>query len=444
MAFDRLAGGFAAPAAALAGVAALLGWAAGAPGLWATKLILLLVAAGLVAELWRRTGRTNRLVARFVAALGQDDLSQGFRARPRGAGLDELGRAFDGALGRLRAERRAGAAERSFAAALVDEAPTALLAVDPAGTVHLANKAARRLFREGDGRGADAFGRYGAAFARLLAEAAPGGRHAASIRWNGLSHRAVVTVALAEREGAAWRILSVQPIQAELDAAEMAVQADLVRVLTHEIMNSLTPVASLAETAHGLLDRLDPADADALADARLAVGALSRRAAAVRQFVQSYRTFSETPAVAIRPFAAEPWLDDLLRSFAAMPEAADVAVERRPEAGARLVRGDATLLGQVLLNLLKNAAQATAGRPDPRVAVGVARDEAGRTVLRVSDNGSGIPPGLEAEMFLPFFTTKRDGTGIGLSFARQVVLLHGGAIGPVEPELGGATLQITL
>jgi two-component system, NtrC family, nitrogen regulation sensor histidine kinase NtrY len=440
----RVLSGFAAPTVALAGVMLLLGWLGRYPGFYADKLVLALAAAALVWLLWSRTRRTNLLIARFIASLDHGDLAQSFRMRGRGSGLDELGAAFDDALRRLRAERHNAAAENRFAAALVDEAPTPLLAVDAEGVVHLANKAARRLFLEADGRRAEEYARYGADLARALLQAAPGERRVCRVRWNGLSQRAVLAVALADRQGTPWRIVSVQIIQSELDSAEMATQADLVRVLTHEIMNSLTPVTSLAESASQILDRTDGQDPETLEDARLAVQALSRRAAAITHFVHSYRVFSESPSVTIRPFEAGPWLQELVKSFEATPHARGVSVRSAVSPPSLRIGGDADLLGQVMLNLLKNAGQACAGGEPPSILVSLLQNEAGRAVLRVSDNGPGVPAALQEEIFLPFFTTKGDGTGIGLSFAKQIVLLHGGAIGLAEPELGGATVQIVL
>jgi two-component system, NtrC family, nitrogen regulation sensor histidine kinase NtrY len=445
MGFNRRAlSGYSAPTAALAGVLLLLGWLGRYPGFYADKLVLALAAAGLVWLLWSRTRRTNLLIARFIASLDHGDLAQSFRVRGRGSGLEELGAAFDDALRRLQAERHSAAAENRFASALVDEAPTPLLAVDGEGVVHLANKAARRLFREADGRRAQEYERYGADLARALLQAAPGERRVCRVRWNGLAQRAVLAVALADRQGTPWRIVSVQIIQSELDSAEMATQTDLVRVLTHEIMNSLTPVTSLAESAGQILDRVDGQDAEALEDARMAVQALSRRAAAITHFVHSYRAFSESPSVTIRPFDATSWLRDLMKSFEATPQARGVSVRSSVSPTALRVAGDADLLGQVMLNLLKNAGQACGSGDAPSILVSLFQNEAGRAVLRVSDNGPGVAAALEEEIFLPFFTTKGDGTGIGLSFAKQIVLLHGGAIGLAEPELGGATVQIIL
>lgn len=432
------------PLLALTGTVALLGWLLPRPGFVATKFLLLLAAIGLAAINWSRGQRAARLTARFVSALEHSDLQQSFRQVGHGPGLETLGQALDRAIQRLRAERASGQTERRFAAALADEAPTPLLAISDDNKVHLANKAARRLFGESGGRPIASFTRFGSGFADALATARPGQRLDTRVRWNGLDQRAVLAAAVAERDGRPWRIVSVHIIQRELDEAELSTQTDLVRVLTHEIMNSLTPVTSLAASAATLMAQATAGDPDALADARDAIEALARRAGGIAHFVESYREFGRSPSLTRARFAARPWLDELARSFAATPPGQDAMLRVGLEPERLQIDGDAGLLGQVVLNLLKNGAEAArlaGARPDIALTL---RDEDGRVRLTVVDNGPGVPPALRDEIFLPFFTTKRTGTGVGLSFARQVVLLHGGAIG-VAPEDGpGATFEIIL
>jgi C4-dicarboxylate-specific signal transduction histidine kinase len=247
-----------------------------------------------------------------------------------------------------------------------------------------------------------------------------------------------------DRGGALWRIVSVQVIQSELDAAEIATQSDLVRVLTHEIMNSVTPVTSLAASAAALMASIDDGTDAGVTDARLAVEALARRAAGIMHFVNSYREFSTAPAVTVSHFAARPWLDELGRLFAATPHAAGVRLELSVLPDWLDISGDGELLAHVLLNLLKNGAEAMQGSEHPRLSVAISHTAQGRTRIVVDDSGPGIPTKVAADIFLPFFTTKRTGTGVGLSFARQIVLLHHGSIEVSQNEEGGARFDLIL
>jgi nitrogen fixation/metabolism regulation signal transduction histidine kinase len=429
--------------ALLVAAVALLVWLMPLSGLAATKILLGLVALGLLWQLWRQTQRTNIAVARFVSALEHGDLAQTFRQIGQGSGFDELSAALDLALRRLRKERADDASDNRFAAALVDEAPTPLLAIDPAGTVRLSNKSARRLFGLAGERPIAAFERYGAGFSAALEAIMPGERRMCRVMVDGLSERATLACAGFDRDGERWRILSLQIIQSELDAAEIATQSDLVRVLTHEIMNSITPVTSLAASAAALIAEVDHGDDPAMVDARMAVEALANRAKGMMHFVDSYREFSSAPSLTMTRFAAKPWLEEIVRLFTAMPQASGVAVEASVQPERLDLLADADLLAQVLLNLLKNGAEAASAHGDaPRLTATIGKTVHGRTRIVIADNGPGVPDKFAIDIFLPFFTTKRAGTGVGLSFVRQIVLLHHGSIELGRSAEGGASFEI--
>jgi len=435
--------------AALVAALAAFGWLLAHPAMPATTLLAAGIVLWAATAVWALIRRTNDEIARFVSALGHGDLAQSFAQPGRGSGFDELGEAFDGAMRRLRDERAASAADNRFASALVDGAPTPLLSIDGDGRIELANQAARRLFDRVDGVRAADFARYGAEFVAALDAVPPGSRRLTRMLVGGLAQRAMLAATTVERGGGVWRIVSVQIIQRELNAAEIAVQTDLVRVLTHEIMNSMTPVTSLAASAAQLMAEIDDGRDEAVADARLAVETLARRAEGIMHFVETYRAFSRAPEVTRRPFAARPWAEQLVRLFGATPQAIGVALDVAIADTLDLIDGDADLLAQVVLNLMKNAAEAAAGSAGedgdaPRIGLSVAPLPAGRVRITVQDNGPGIAAEHVDDVFLPFFTTKREGTGVGLSFARQVVLLHEGAIGLVPGEWGGACFEIVI
>jgi len=239
--------------------------------------------------------------------------------------------------------------------------------------------------------------------------------------------------------------VAVQPIQGELNAVEIAAQSDLIRVLTHEIMNSITPVTSLAHTAADLIASVDRAGDLAIGDARAAVETLARRADGVMQFVESYRQISRAPQVKLRPFDVAPWLRELETLFRASDAAAGVALAIRVDPPTLTMEADPELLCQVLINLLRNGAEAArADAEEPRVSLEVQFLPTGEVQIDVADNGPGVPEGLRQDVFLPFFTTKAKGTGVGLSLARQIVLAHRGSIAVADAPGGGALFRMVI
>jgi signal transduction histidine kinase len=214
-------------------------------------------------------------------------------------------------------------------------------------------------------------------------------------------------------------------------------------VLTHEIMNSLTPVTSLARSGADLVAAAERDGAD-LEQARVATETVARRAEGILQFVQSYREFAQTPEVHRRTFEAKPWGEEILRL--ALAGAGDREIDARLEIEPATLNldGDPELLSQAVLNLLRNAVRVTADVAEPVVVLAIRRDRNGRFHIEVRDNGPGIDPERREDIFLPFYTTHKGGSGVGLSFARQVALAHGGSLAALDSPEGGAMLQLVV
>ncbi len=435
MGFDRrftliLVGWLAGCLLALVGLAAALL----TPGLGAVRVVAGLLVIGMIAGVLAHVDRTNRTISRFVEALRYGDFTTRFDGSG-GAGFDALGKSLDDAMRRLQSERDRTIEELRFLEALTDDVPVALLTVDADHGVVLVNKAARRLFAAHQGTRPQDFAVYGETFAARLAdnEAPPG--ELMLLRSPAGPQRAIVRVASLERLGLATRAITVEPVQGTLDAIEMAAQTDLVRVLTHEILNSLTPVTSIASSTAELLRDEHPD----IAMAQNAADTLARRAQGLEYFIRSYRAVANVPEPRRQHFRAEPFVRDLQALFAA--EWPDLALATEVTPGLEL-DADPDLLAQALINLLRNAAQATRERGDsPLVELRLLNDAAG-TRLIVADRGAGIPEAIRGDIFLPFFTTKAKGTGVGLNLVRQIVIAHGWTIEAGEGPEGGAEFRL--
>ena len=182
-----------------------------------------------------------------------------------------------------------------------------------------------------------------------------------------------------------------------------------------------------------------------MVDARAAVETLARRADGVMHFVESYRQISRAPQVRARPIDVAAWGVELEALFRASDGAAGVAFSLDMGDDLPKLEADPDLMSQVLINLLRNAAEAARSHGDkPAVSLTFLRTRAGRTQIEVEDNGAGVPEALRQDIFLPFFTTKAKGTGVGLSLARQVVLAHRGSINVAEGRNGGALFRIVI
>ena len=418
--------------------------ALGRPDLGAARIVAGLIVLGAAAVLWRHVQRTNMEVARFIDAVRFGDFSQGFSHRGQGSGFGDLSAVLDQAIKRMRDDRHKLIDANRFYEAVLDDAPTALLIVDGDGKVELANKAARRLLVRHKGVRVEDFREYGDAFAKALEGGTVNRPRLIPVLSDGVPQTMLVSAATVHRLGGLVRVVAVQPIQGELNAIEIAAQSDLIRVLTHEIMNSMTPVTSLAHSAVDLMREVDKGADPALADARTAVETLSRRADGVMHFVESYRQISRAPEVRRRAIDAAAWGRELESLFHASDRAVGIGFTLDVDESLTL-EADPDLMSQVLINLIRNAAQAARGHSEaPHVWLSMSRTRSDRAQIEVADNGPGVPEGLKQDIFLPFFTTKSDGTGVGLSLARQVVLAHRGSIDVGTSEAGGALFRIVI
>ncbi|HEV8408553.1 MAG TPA: ATP-binding protein [Sphingomicrobium sp.] len=411
------------------------------PEVRAGLIVAALVALTALASLWEFIRRTNFLVSRFIESVRFEDYSQRF-SDPSGGGFDVLGQTLDHALKTLQARHAEESAEVRYLSAIIDDAPSALLAADADGRVAVLNKAARQLFaRQPLHRISDleALGPELAVAAKLPA----GTRKITRLVLDGVPQKAIFASAQVARLDKPVTIMSILPVQSELGALEVAAQADLVRVLTHEIMNSLTPVTSLARTGAELVAAAAKEN-DALGDAKSATETVARRAEGILRFVESYREFAQAPEVRRRNFKAKPWADEIMRLALANAGERDIEVLVEVAPKSLTVDGDAELLSQAVLNLLRNAIRATIEVKSPVLALAMSREATGHCRIEVRDNGNGIPEDRREDIFLPFYTTHKGGSGVGLSFSKQVALAHGGSICALDAPEGGANIRMVI
>lgn len=427
--------------AVLIAAIALLAEALQTPDLRAARIVTLLIALAALASLWEFIRRTNFQVARFIESVRFEDYAQRF-SDPSGGGFDVLGQTLDAALKTLQDRHVQASGEARYLTAIVDDSPSALLAVDQDGKVELLNKAARQLLgRHHIARAEDLRGLG----PELLAasQLPPGTRKITRLMIDGVPHRAIFASAHVARLEGGVTVLSILPVQSELGALEIAAQADLVRVLTHEIMNSLTPVTSLARSAAEMVAAAEAKGVE-LADARVATETVARRAEGISRFVESYREFAQAPEVHRHAFPAQSWAEEIMRLATASAGNRQIDMRIAVTPPAHKINADPELLAQAVLNLLRNAVRATADSDQPMIRLAISRQGRGQSRIEIRDNGPGIPEDRRDDIFLPFYTTHRGGSGVGLSFARQVALAHGGSISAGDAAEGGASLLMVI
>lgn len=316
---------------------------------------------------------------------------------------------------------------------VIDQTPTPLLTRSADGTLSAVNRAARRLFGASD-RLVDP----PAALIEALDSLTDGGMRVVVLGPGAGRAFALSSAELLQEDGLT-RLFVLTDIDAELRARETATLKETLDVLSHEIMNSLTPVTSLAQTASALL-----ADGDT-ASAGEALATLERRAVGLLGFVGGYRALARLPEPVVRAVDLQPFLADVVRLFGGLePMSAALELEAGPDVRVLL---DPDLVAQALLNLLRNAAEAAADPARPRgarIRLSARPTGEGAIAITVADNGPGLAE-LDPEVILrPFFTTKAGGAGIGLTLVRQIMRDQGQDLLIGAPGLDGRGLSMTL
>jgi len=325
--------------------------------------------------------------------------------------------------------------------AQLEHAPVALFRVDQSGsaeTVVPLNNYARRIVAPG--RASD----LGGLRVSLLNQAQRP-RNIISFETERGEERALVAANTMTIRGAPQRLIALFPIESELESAALEAWQQLVRVLTHEIMNSLTPVASLSRTAHDLLaDLRADLPLNAGDDLSTALDAISRRAGSLVEFVASYRTLTGIPPAMPQRVNLEALFSRLSALVTPVWQAQGGRARFSVESASVELMIDGGQLEQALINLLQNAAEATANTDACSVCVSARLVRGGRLRIEVCDNGPGVPDSLIPHIFTPFFSTKPRGSGIGLAMVRQLIHSNGGTVRYVKSTNGGARFVVTI
>lgn len=366
----------------------------------------------------------------FFAAVNHDD----FTARFIEDNVDvELKEAFNLVLTRFQDARAAREVQAGYLETVVRHVPVPFMAAKADGTLALVNNPARRLIGLTALTHLDQLSDLDPELPGLMRAIEPGSQQLIQTRLRGIPAELRISVSQIRMEGGVDRLYSIENLSGELTAREASAWRNLIRVLTHEIMNTLTPVTSLAQSTAGLLDNAEAKD-----DVRQAVETIARRSEGLIDFVSRYRELLKVPQPALEPVCVIETLNGIETLMSTELDRIQIIVECSPES--LEVSADPALLDQVLVNLVRNALDALKDTDDPRLEL-TGELSFGRILICVKDNGPGIDAETLEQIFVPFFTTKRGGSGIGLSLSRQIMTAHGGEIA-VDSDANGTIVRL--
>ncbi len=419
------------------------------PGYPVAMFVALVVAVILATELFAYVAKTNREVTRFLDAARYADFGQRFEFSGLGAGFAELGETFTFILDRFRHNRNEQEAELRHLKALLEHVPVPLLSVRSSGQVTLWNNAARRLFGTDIVTRITDLAAYGRDIPARIESLQAGERILLTLHMENQDLSFSVGSSEISIAANTERLISLQNIQSELDVTQLQAWQDLVRVLTHEIMNSITPVSSLAKTAADLVQDVSDKIAgnnelvEELRDVKDAVDTVARRSDGLMKFVSSYRQLTRLPEPNRTRFLVADLFSDVARMAAVNWTDHEPGLTLTIEPDKLELVADRQMIEQVLINLLQNAYYAVADTDAGCIELIAKLNRRDHVTIEVLDNGSGIAPEIAERIFVPFYTTRKEGSGVGLALSRQLMIANGGSITFTNRDTGGARFALS-
>jgi len=407
---------------------------------------LIIVAALIIYQIFsliRFVDTTNRRLSRFLQAIRHADFSQSFSSLGLGSSFRELNESFAEVIRDFQQIREEKEEHYRYLQTVVEHVGIGLIAFYKNGEVELINRAAKRLLRVPRLRNISSLEILSKDLVKTLFNLKAGGRSLVKVHdGNDFLQLAIYSTEFRIRNQMIT-LVSLQNIQSELEEKEMEAWQKLIRVLTHEIMNSVTPISSLASTVNELLLDMNPNSAhqqeseEQLQDVRDAVHTIQRRSEGLLRFVESYRSLTRLPNPKFKTFKINDLFDRVRKLLENQIKEEKIQFEIFVKPDSLELIADSELIEQVLINLLKNGVEAISVRENGRIELKGFMDEYGRVIIQVIDNGIGINKEAREKIFIPFFTTKKSGSGIGLSLSRQIMRLHKGNISvSSEPNQG--------
>ncbi|MFC2134843.1 PAS domain-containing sensor histidine kinase [Bacteroidota bacterium] len=398
----------------------------------ATLIILSLILIYQIYALIRFIDTTNIELTRFLQSIQHSDFSQTFSNKKMGGSFEELNKAFNKVIEKFQNTRSEKEEHYRYLQTVMQHVAIGLISFDREGKVEFINNNAKRLLNVPHLTNIKKLDKISEELTSKLLSMKPGDKVTLKIADDNELLQLVINAVEFKMRNQLYKLVSLQNIQSELEEKEMDAWQKLIRVLTHEIMNSVTPISSLSSTVNQILSTCANSgsgiDKDSIKDINNAVNTIHKRSEGLIHFVDNYRNLTKIPKPNFQIFQLKTLLERVnkLMQHELIKNKIKLKISVDPQT--LELTADPEMVEQVLLNLIINAMKALHETPDPEIVIIAFINERGKVAIRVIDNGPGISEDIQEKIFIPFFSTKKDGSGIGLSLSRQILRAHGGSI----------------
>lgn len=420
----------------------LLVFMAGRQNMFFAAGLMTVIVIGQLVEIYYFISLTNRKLTRFLESVKYQDFISGFTTDNKlGKSFKDLNIAFNEVLEAFRKARSEKEEHWQYLNTVVQQVRTGIISFDADGNVQLINSNAKKFIGLTAIKNLSELKAVNSQIYNSLNEAEPG----KSVLYKGIDVHLTIHATELRIRGTLVKLITLQNIQTELQKQELEAWQNLTRVLRHEIMNSITPISSLTSTLREILDH-DMVQinahyelkAEGAEDLRDGLTTIESRSKGLIKFIDAYREYTSLPQPKIKPVRLKDLIDNVAGLMRPELRKPNLSFDASCESNYLTIDIDEEMIEQVIINLVKNAIESIGEMEGGRISIHGKYSEAS-VIIEVSDNGPGIIREAIERIFVPFFTTKKTGSGIGLSLSRQILQMHNGSLS-VESEPGVKTV----
>jgi nitrogen fixation/metabolism regulation signal transduction histidine kinase len=383
-------------------------------------------------SLFKYADATNRDLVKLLESIKYDDFTARFNNDNMGDSFNELTNALREVMQKFLSVRTEKEESTRYLQTVIQHVGVGLISYDQLGEVEFINNAAKKLLRLNNLKNISSLKAKHNDLFEGLQKIRAGNKIIVKINVETDIFKTFVYATEFKMHDQNYKLIALQNIQNELEEQEMQAWQKLIKVLTHEIMNSITPISSLASTLYKILPELKKdntnVNQELFDDISSAVNTIRKRSDGLLSFVENYRSLTKIPKPKISIVSVAQLLTRIKQLMDSALTNNRIAFVTSINPKNLEILADSDLIEQVLINLLKNSIHSLYKKENGRIDIFASIDERGRAVIKVSDNGVGIREDLIDKVFIPFFSSKQDGSGIGLSLSRQIIKAHGGNI----------------
>lgn len=413
---------------------------------WLISAWLVVLVIGLIIELLRYHERSHKAFREFLHYINQGDFISISTTDENNSEFQDAYKMLFEKFRNLRIEKEAN---YHYLKRIIEHVDTALICLQDDREIRLINKSTMDLLSIPEIKDLRGIIRVDEGLARLVENIQSGEKEMIRFIRHGRIMKLSIRATEFTLDGQVYKIVSLQDIKSELEEQELDSWQKLVRVLTHEIMNSAIPITNMVSMAkqilldeNGVSKEIPGLSEEDKEDLMISLNTAESRSQGLSSFVQSTKSLSQVPEPTFGDISVKDLFTRLNKIFAAELKKENITLNVSLQPENLILKADVDLIEQVTINLIRNAVEALRASPEPVIELSACKTSEGSMVLKVQDNGQGIPEDNLDQIFVPFFSTKKEGSGIGMSLSLQIMKLHKGRIDVQSEEGKGTTITL--